>query len=165
MQANAMRIMPILGVGIRKEIGADAPVERPPVCAGIRRFEYAAAGHADVHVARVARVDQDRMQLRAVGCASLIISTPRFALRMFVQTLDASPCGAAVLGSEQPLRRGARKPDARHRLVSRREPERVINDPARALAKRRRLLRLVPGPASIARAEDCRAEMACTRRG
>ena len=104
MQAYAMRIVPVFGVWIRKEVSAHATVERPPASTAIGRLEDSAARHADVHVARIAGVDQDRMQLRPIGCAGLIVSAPGLTLRMLVQAVDATPCGAAVVRTKQPLR-------------------------------------------------------------
>ena len=75
------------------------------------------------------------MQLRAVGRAVLVAAAPRLALRMLVEAVDAVPRRAAVLRAEQSLRRRARVPDARLRRVARRQPERVIDDAAAALAR------------------------------
>ncbi len=70
VQAHAVRIVPELGVRVGEEVGPDAGVERVPVGAAVGRLEHAAARHAEVHVRGVARVDQDRVQLRPVGRAS-----------------------------------------------------------------------------------------------
>ena len=80
--------------------------------AAIGRLEDAAARHADVQVLRVARIDEDRVQLRAVGRAVLVAAAPRLALRMLVEAVDTRPGRAAVGRAEQPLRRRARVPDA-----------------------------------------------------
>ena len=52
MQAHAMRIVPVLRVGIGQEIRTNAAIDRSPVRAGVRGLEYAAARHADIHVRR-----------------------------------------------------------------------------------------------------------------
>jgi hypothetical protein len=87
-----MRIVSELGIGL-----AGRKSGRTPFVSGFQSarqsngFEYAAARHADVHVLRIARIDQDRMHLRAVGRAVLIAAAPGLALRMVVEAVDAGP--------------------------------------------------------------------------
>src|SRR5438552_3451507 len=144
MKPHAMRIMTVLRVRVGKEVRAYAMIERPPIGPAIDRFEDAAAGHADVHMPWVARVDQHRVHLRAIRRSILIATTPRLARRVLVEAFDAAPRCAGVLGTEQSLRRCPRIPHAGFRGVARRQPERMIDDASAALAKCRWLLGLVP---------------------
>ena len=133
--------------------------------AGIVDLEHAAARHADVHMRGVARVDQDRVQLRAVRRAVLVAAAPRLAVGMLVESRHAFPRRAAVRRAEQSLRRRARIPDARLARVSRREPERVIDDAAAALGECGRPRGFLPGASVVGRAEDRRPEVAGARCG
>ena len=116
--------------------------------AAVGGLEHAAARHADVHVRRIARIDQDRVQLRAVGRAVLVAAAPRLALRMRVEAGDAfqvappssernSPCGD-VPAYQTP---GC---DA----WPGRQPERVVDD---APAVRRRTPAASPPPSTSGR--------------
>jgi hypothetical protein len=73
-------------IGVRLEECLHAFVKRGPIGAAIARLEYAAARHADVEVLRIARIDQHRVQLRAVRRSVLVAAAPRLALRMLVET-------------------------------------------------------------------------------
>src|SRR6266446_5337925 len=84
----------------------------------------------------IARVNENRVQLRSVGCAlRRLIATPLRSHRMIVEAHYRLPRVTGVLGSEQTLRRCACVP-------------------------RRRFGRLFPGVATVARAIHRRAEMA-----
>ena len=83
-----------------------------------------------VEVRRVARVDDDRVQLGAVGRAVLLAAHPRAVLRVVVEPGHRLPGDAAVLGAEQALRRGARVPDAGLARVAGRQPEGVVDGAA-----------------------------------
>ena len=127
MHPQAVRVVAELGIRIRHEIGAHAAVERLPVGAGVGRLEDAAARHPDVQVLRVARIDEDRVELGPVRRAVLVAAAPLLAVRMLVEAGDARPGRAAVGRAEEPLRRRARVPDAELGRVARREPERVVD--------------------------------------
>ena len=161
-ETHAMRVVSELDVGIGLEVRAHALVQRPPVGAAVLRFEHPAARHADIHMQRVTRVDQDRMQFRSVRRAVLVAAAPRLALRMRVETRDPFPRRATVDRAEESLRRGAGPPDARLRSVARCEPERVIDDAAAVGRERGRLHRFLPRATAVRRAEHRRPEMAGT---
>ena len=101
---HAMRVVTVFGVGIGQKVRPHAPIERPPICAAVVRFEHASAGHPDIYVFGIARIDQHRMQLGPVGRCVLVAATPRLALRMVVESVDAAPRGTSVFGAEQSLR-------------------------------------------------------------
>ena len=163
-EPDAMRIVPVFGVRIGHEKRFDAFVERPPVRAAVGRLEYAAAGHPDVHVAGIARIDEDRVQLWAVRRAVLIAAAPRLALRMLVEAIDTGPGRAAVSRPEQALRRRSGIPDPGLRHVAWHEPERVIDRSPGLGLECGGAGRLLPGPPAIGRAEDRRAEVPGPRR-
>ncbi len=164
-ELHAMRIMPELRRGvIGQEVGPNALVERPPVLAGVRALEHAAARHRDVEMRGVARIDQDRMQLGAVRRAVLIAAAPRFALRMRIEPADAFPRGAAVVGAEESLRRGSRIPGAGLAGMSRCQPERVIDDPPAVGGEGGRTRRLLPRAPVVRRAKHGRTEVSGARR-
>src|SRR5437588_10368648 len=112
MQAHAMRIMAEFRIGLRQEIGANPAIERSPIGPGTGGLENAAARHADVYVRGVAWIDQDRMQLRAIGRAILIATAPLLAPRVRVESRNAFPRRATVTRAEQTLRRRSRVPHA-----------------------------------------------------
>src|SRR6185369_627785 len=107
MEAHAMWIVPERRVGVRHEQRFHPFVQRVPVAATIVRLEHPAARHADVDMAWIAGIDENRVELRAVRRAVLIAAAPRLALRMIIEAVDAGPSRAAVGGTEQTLRRSA----------------------------------------------------------
>ncbi len=163
MHPHAVRIVPVFGIRIGEEVGTHAFVQRMPVGARIGRFEDAAARHPDVEMLRITRVDQDRVELRAIRRAVLVAAAPGLALRMLVEAVDAHPGRAAVGRAEESLRRRARVPHARLRRVARRQPERVVDAARAARLERRRRGGLLPRPAAIGGAEHRRAEVARAR--
>ncbi len=72
MQAHAVRILADLGIRIGQKIDAHAGIQRLPGCARIEALERAAelAGDRQIHVPRIARIDEDRVQHRPVGRAA-----------------------------------------------------------------------------------------------
>jgi hypothetical protein len=61
VQEYTMGVVPILGKRIGEKVRPAPGVERCPVVPLVDAFEHPAAGHAQVQVVRVARVDQDRV--------------------------------------------------------------------------------------------------------
>jgi len=57
---------------LTRQVRPHAAIQRTPIGAAIGRFEHASAGHADVHMPCIARVDQYRMQLGSVGRCVLV---------------------------------------------------------------------------------------------
>src|SRR5207253_4814889 len=116
-----------------------------PTRAAVLAGEDAAARHADIEPARLARIDQDRMELRAVGRAVLLAAGPLPVHRVLVEAAHALPARPAVLGAEQALRRGARVPDAGFVGMAGGQPEHMIDGAAaRRLGETRRRRRLGP---------------------
>src|SRR5205823_3304489 len=111
---------------------------------------------SDVHVLRVARIDQDRMQFRPVRRAVLVAATPRLSLPMRIEPAHSLPRGTVVGRSEQALRRGAGVPDARLPDVTRRQPEGMVNDTPTAFGKRRGSRGLFPRFATVVRTKHRR---------
>jgi hypothetical protein len=112
----------------------------------------------------IARIDNDRMQFRSIRRAVLHAAHPAAVLRIIVDAGKRRPVDAPVLGTEQPLRRGAGIPDIRFVGMARRQPEGVIDGTSAAAvgdrSKSRRLGGFLPGSPEIRRAEDGRSEMA-----
>lgn len=137
-----------------------------PVGAAIGRLERAAAGHGEVEVRRVARVDQDRVQLAAVGGLVLVAADPAVLLGVIVEAGDRRPGDAAVVAAEQALGRGAGVPGAGLAGVARGQPEHVVDGAAARLApgELRRGRGLLPGGAAVAAAEHGGAEVPLARR-
>src|SRR5436309_2002283 len=106
-ETHAVRIVSVLGVGVGKKIGAHAFVEWRPIATPVDRLENATRRHRDIKMLRIARVDQDRVQRRAVGRTLLVIVAPRLALRMLVEAVDSFPRRSAVARTEQTLWRGS----------------------------------------------------------
>src|SRR5206468_6326790 len=100
----------------------------------------------------------------AVGRTLLVIVAPRLALRMLVEAVDSFPRRSAVARTEQTLWRGSCVPRGSFRRVARCQPERMIDDTAAALRKRRRFCRFLPRLCAISRTKDRRAQMAGARR-
>ena len=125
---------------------------------------HAAARHREVEVLRIARIMDDRMQLRAVGRAVLRRAHPSAVLRIVVDGGSRRPGDAAVFRSEQALRRGAGVPDVGLAGRAGRQPERVIDGArfhtADGRAESRRFGRLFPRAAEVGRAENRRPEVA-----
>src|SRR5436190_15848425 len=107
---------------------------------------------------RIARVDEDGVQLGAIGRSILIAAAPRLALRMAVEAIDAFPCRAAVGRAEQPLRRSTGVPCALFRRVPRCQPKCVVDDASAAFGECARLSRFLPSLAGVGRAKTRRAE-------
>ena len=157
---------PNSGVGSGRKSARTPRLSGMPVGAGVGGFEDAAAGHPDVQVARVERVDEDRVQLAAVGRAVLVAAAPRLARGCSLNPATPIPGRAAVVGAEQALRRGARVPDARFRRVSRGQPERVVDHAPLPRGERRRAARPpVQRAPAVGGAEDRRPEVAGARGG
>src|SRR5947207_11898655 len=95
---------------------------------------------------RIARIDENRVQLRAVGRSILIAAAPRFALRMLVESVDTLPRRAAVVRAKQSLRRCARVARPRLGGMAGRQPKRVVDDTYAACCERRRFGRFFPSP-------------------
>jgi hypothetical protein len=124
--------------------GKPSTTSRPSISvrkagAAVGRLVHAAAGHREVQVRRVARVDDDRVHLRAVGRAVLHRAHP---LRYCGSSLmDENGAQVTPPSSERnrPLRRGARVPDAglarRGRASARTCGRRTRPLPSAALAK------------------------------
>jgi hypothetical protein len=153
-------------VARRGEVHGDTPVQRAPVLAAVGGLEDAAAGHAEVEVPRVARVDQDRVQLAAVGRLVLVGADPGRLVRVVVEAGHGRPVDAAVVASEEALGRRARVPDARLAGVPRGQPEDVVDGAAARLAGREAGWGggLFPGLAEVVAAKDRRAEVPLARR-
>ena len=102
------------------------------------------------------------------GRAVLLAAHPGPELRIVVDDGERVPGVAAVVGAEQPLRRGASVPCLRFVRVARREPEGVIDHSPRQfsigafrrLGESGRPRGFLPGVAEIRGAKDGRAEMA-----
>ena len=105
------------------------------------------------------RIDDDRVELAAVRGRVLVAAAPVASARVVVEAGDPGPRDAAVVGAEQPLRRGSGVPDLRLGRVPRRQPERVVDHAAAAGGEGRRRCRLGPVPAAVGRAEDRRAQV------
>src|SRR5215475_8694508 len=101
--------------------------QRGPGSSRVNRLMHTTARHAEVEMRRVARIDDDRVQLRPVRRAVLYGAHPFPVLRVVVDKRKRHPSDATILGAEQPLWRSARIPDARLTRVTRHEPERVID--------------------------------------
>src|SRR5438046_2487363 len=112
---------------------------------------------------RIARVDEDGMQLCAVGRSILIAAAPCLALRMLVEAIDAFPSRAAIGRAEQPLGGSTRVPRGLFGRVTRRQPERVIDDAAAAFGECGWLRGFLPCLAGVAGAKDGWAEVAGSR--
>src|SRR5712664_2938431 len=129
---------------------------------------YSAARHGEIEMRGVARVDYDRVQLRPVRSAVLHGAHPFPVLRIVIDRGERLPCDAAVLGAEQPLRRGPWVPDARLVGVTRREPESVIDRASflstRGLIKRGRPRGFPPGAPEFGGANHGGTEVAGLRR-
>ena len=133
--------------------------------AAVTRFVHAAARHREVQVRGIARIDDDRMQLRPVRRAVLHRAHPLAVLRVVVDRGERLPGEAAVLGAEQALRRGAGVPDTRLGGVARGQPEGVIDGAAvLGLGEGGRPRRLLPVATEIVGAEHRRPEVAGLRR-
>src|SRR6185295_10728681 len=131
-------------------------------------FVYAASGHGEVEMSGIARIDEDRVQLRAVRCAVLHAAHPLAVLRVVVDVGKGTPPIPSVVGAEEALRRGAGIPRVRLVCVTGREPECVTHYAALLafwyFGKGRRSHRLFPGLSGIGRAKHCGAQMAGARR-
>src|SRR5262249_5563706 len=96
-----------LRIRIGEKVGAAAGVERSPVVALVEALEdaAAAAGDAEVEVARIARVDEYRVQLRAVGGTALrVVARPFGVHGVLVEAGDRFPGVAGVFRAEEALR-------------------------------------------------------------
>ena len=137
--------------------------QRVPGFPAIGRFVHAAAGHGEVQVRRVARVDDDRMQFRSVRCAVLHAAHPFTVLRIVVDAGKRRPRRAAVFRAEESLRRGAGVPHARLVRQAGLQPEGVIDRasllPFFRLGECGRLLYLLPLFAEIGGAVKRGAEV------
>ena len=123
-------------------------------------LEHAAGGESDVEMARILRIDADRMQQRAVR--NVFDSVFDAREQAVVEAGDLIPGHAAVGGAEQPDRRGARVPDVRLGCMRRREPEHAVHRAAVGVAgllEHGRTLCLGPGATRIERAKHRRTEM------
>src|SRR5262249_24581128 len=59
MQANAVRIMAILGMRIGQKVGCASGIQGLPIRALVGTIEHAAARHADIEVPRIPRINVD----------------------------------------------------------------------------------------------------------
>ena len=164
VHSHAVRVVTVFGIGIGQKVRSHTAIERLPIGAAIVGFEHASTRHADVDVLGIARIDQHRVQLGAVGRCVLVAAAPCLALWVIVEPIDAAPRGAAVFGAEESLRRGSGIPDAGCGRMPRRQPERMVHDTPATFAKRGWLLRLMPGATSVGGSEDGRSEMPGARR-
>ena len=126
-------------------------------------FVHATAGHAEVHVLRIARVDDDGVHLRVVRRAVLHRAHPLAVLRVVVDVGKRLPGVTTIGTAKHSLRRGAGKPDIRFTGVARRQPEGVIDRAARLtrghFCESRWLLRFLPRAAAVGRAHHRRREV------
>jgi hypothetical protein len=140
-----------------------------PAAAGIARLVHAAAGHAEQQVRGVGRVDDDGVQLGAVGGAVLHRAHPLAQRHVVVDAGQRLPRVAAVIAAEQALRRSAGVPAAGLVGVAGRKPEGVVNAARRAaiggLGEGRGPTRLLPGSPQVGRAEDRGPEVTGLRCG
>ena len=65
---------------------------------------HPSARHGQVELRRVSRVDEDRVELRAVRCPVLRTAGARAKLGVVVEAGHGLPRDAAVLRAEEPLR-------------------------------------------------------------
>jgi len=143
--------------------------QRSPAAPRIARLVHAAARHSEHKVRRVAWVDDDGVQFRAIGRAVLDCSHPLAELWIVIDGRQWRPAHAAVLGAKQALRRGAGVPGVTLAGVARRKPEGVVHrarrQAVRWLAEGRRLTGFLPGLAKVGGAEHRRSQVAGLRRG
>src|SRR5258706_210340 len=162
MQCERVRIVAVFEVRVRQEIRGDALVQRVPGLPAIHALEHAAYRYADIEVARIGRVDTDRMHLRAVG--SRKDGGLYLRIQDVVEPGDFRPCDTAVGRTEQARRRRPRIPDAGFGRMRGRKPEHAFHRAPvlafRGFFEHGWLLRLGPGLAAIVRTEHGRAEMA-----
>ena len=89
-----------------------------------------------IEMLRIARIDQDRVQLRPVRRAVLVAAAPcPCAADASLKPSTPDQVAPPSVGAEEALRRGPGVPDAPARRVPRREPERVIDGAAAALGR------------------------------
>ena len=133
-----MRIVAELGLGLGEERDLATGVERLPVETAIGRLEHTARRQRDVHVRRVARIDDDGVQHRPVGRVLLGPLGPRRPHRMVVPTVDRIPRCATVAADEQALRRAAGVPHTGFVGVPWRQPEHRLHAALELVARSKR---------------------------
>ena len=142
----------------------------------VDRFVHTPTRHREVEVGGIARIDDDRMQLRSIRRAILSGAHPLAVLRVVVDVGEWRPTDAVVGRAEQPLRRSAGEPDVRFVGMARCQHEGVIDGPpgratdgatdgaADGAGERRRFYGFLPALPEVRRAEDGRPEVAGLRR-
>ncbi len=115
VEAHAVGVMAVVGVGLGQEDGLDVLVEGAPVLPAVGALEDPARRQAQVEVVGVAGVDDDRVQHRAVGGVLLGVLRPGLPHRVVVPAVDRRPGVTGVFTPEQALRAAAGVPDARAR--------------------------------------------------
>lgn len=88
----------------------EALEQRREALAAVQRLMHPAAGHGEVQVLGVARVDGDGVELGPVRRTVLHRAHPLAVLGIVVDAREGFPGGATVLGAEQALGRGAGVP-------------------------------------------------------
>ena len=108
MQCHLVDALPVFGVLIGAEIGADVAVARRPGLPAVIAAIASARGDRDIHAGRVIGIEQDGMQAQAA-----IAGEPGAAVRVIEERLVQIPGLAAVTRDEQGGRLGAGIQDAR----------------------------------------------------
>ncbi|MNT24823.1 hypothetical protein D3C72_1603200 [compost metagenome] len=164
---HAVRILAVFRIGVGQEEGQAAAVERLPVGPRVGALEHAAAGHADIKMALVARIDQHGVHLGSVGGAVLLAAGPVAPHRVVVEARHGLPRGAVVGAAEQPLRRGAGVPGAGFAGVAGSQPEHMVDHAAGLafgrLVECRRARGLGPVAPAVGGAEHRRTKVAGAR--
>ena len=75
----------------------------------------------------IARVDDDGVHFRTIGCAVLHAAHPFPIFCIVIYVREWRPSEATIGRTEQALRRSTRVPDIRFANVARREPEGVVH--------------------------------------
>src|SRR5262245_47772353 len=108
----------------------------------------AAAGHCRIQMLWIAWVDADGMELGPIWSAVLNRTHPLKILWVFINIGESVPGHAAVIGSEQTLRRRAGIPGIGFVRMTGGEPKHVVHRAARLslchLSERRRRGRFLP---------------------
>ncbi len=163
--SHAVRVVAEWRRWLRQKGCFDAGIERAPIGPRHRSIRTRLHSTCRYTCGSIARVDEYGMQRRTVGRAVLVAAAPRLAHRMLVESIDAAPCRAAIVGSKQSLRRSAGVPHARLRSMSGRKPESVVDDSSATFAKgwRAASLRAMCGPGQTSGKSSAR-DVPCARR-
>src|SRR5438034_10233908 len=101
MQLHAMWIVSEFRILHWYEVSGASLIQGLPVAAAVHRFKDAAAGHADIHMFGVARIDVDRMHFRSIRRAILAAAAPCISHGMLVESRDTVPRLPANLPANQ----------------------------------------------------------------